>query len=405
MDVFEKCRSVPLGKQMVDAGFDAYYRVLQSPPDAEVVVDGRTMINLGSNNYLGLATDPRVKRAAREAVDAWGTGTTGARVLNGTLDLHADLERRLARFFRREAAIFFTSGYLANLGVIAGLAGRGDAVVLDRRAHASIMDGARLSYAEVKRFRHNDVSDLRRVLESCGDAGKLVAIDGVYSMEGELAPLPRIVDACREFGARLVLDDAHGLGVLGREGRGTAEHFGLEDEVDVIVGTTSKSLPAVGGFAIADPDVVEFLRYSGTCRAFLFAASPPAAAVAAVREALSILEHEPALRRRLADLTQRVHHAMGQLGFATLGSQTPIVSIVVGTLERTFEAWRRLSEEGIFTNVVLPPAVPAGACLIRMALTAAHTDAQIDRVLETLERVGTALGITGDGAAEQRETA
>ena len=201
MDVFQKCRSVPLGKQMVDAGFDAYYRVLQSPPDAEVVVDGRTMINLGSNNYLGLATDPRVKRAAREAVDAWGTGTTGARVLNGTLDLHADLERRLARFFRREAAIFFTSGYLANLGVIAGLAGRGDAVVLDRRAHASIMDGARLSYAEVKRFRHNDVSDLRRVLESCGDAGKLVAIDGVYSMEGELAPLPRIVDACREFGA------------------------------------------------------------------------------------------------------------------------------------------------------------------------------------------------------------
>jgi len=405
MDVFEKCRSVPLGKQMVDAGFDAYYRVLQRPPDAEVVVDGRTMINLGSNNYLGLATHPRVKRAAREAVDAWGTGTTGARVLNGTLDLHADLERRLARFFRREAAIFFTSGYLANLGVIAGLAGRGDAVVLDRRAHASIMDGARLSYAEVKRFRHNDVSDLRRVLESCGDAGKLVAIDGVYSMEGELAPLPRIVDACREFGARLVLDDAHGLGVLGREGRGTAEHFGLEDEVDVIVGTTSKSLPAVGGFAIADPDVVEFLRYSGTCRAFLFAASPPAAAVAAVREALSILEHEPALRRRLADLTQRVHHAMGQLGFATLGSQTPIVSIVVGTLERTFEAWRRLSEEGIFTNVVLPPAVPAGACLIRMALTAAHTDAQIDRVLETLERVGTALGIIGDGAADQRKTA
>ena len=405
MDVFQKCRSVPLGKQMVDAGFDAYYRVLQSPPDAEVVVDGRTMINLGSNNYLGLATDPRVKRAAREAVDAWGTGTTGARVLNGTLDLHADLERRLARFFRREAAIFFTSGYLANLGVIAGLAGRGDAVVLDRRAHASIMDGARLSYAEVKRFRHNDVSDLRRVLESCGDAGKLVAIDGVYTMEGELAPLPRIVDACREFGARLVLDDAHGLGVLGREGRGTAEHFGLEDEVDVIVGTTSKSLPAVGGFAIADPDVVEFLRYSGTCRAFLFAASPPAAAVAAVREALSILEHEPALRRRLADLTRRVHHAVGLLGFDTLGSQTPIVSIVVGTLERTFETWRRLSEEGLFTNVVLPPAVPAGACLIRMALTAAHSDAQIDHVLETLERVGTELGIIGDGAAERRRTA
>jgi 8-amino-7-oxononanoate synthase len=405
MDVFEKCRTVPLAKQMVDSGFDAFYRVLQTPPDSEVVVDGRPMINLGSNNYLGLATDPRVKRAAREAVDVWGAGTTGSRVLNGTLDLHADVERRLARFFRRDAAIFFTSGYMANLGVISGLAGRGDVVVVDRRAHASIVDGAKLAYADVKRFRHNDVADLRRVLASCGDAGKLVAVDGVYSMEGELAPVPRIVEACREFGARLVLDDAHGLGVLGRTGRGTAEHFGVEDQVDVIVGTTSKSLPAVGGFAVADQQVVEYLRYSGTCRPFLFAASPPAAAMAAVREALSIVEQEPALRRRLWDVTRRVLHALQGLGFDTQGSQTPIIPFVAGSLEQTFEAWRMLSEEGIFVNVVLPPAVPAGGCLIRMTFTAAHTDAQIDRVLEVLERVGRKLGIVRDPDGVLRRSA
>jgi 7-keto-8-aminopelargonate synthetase-like enzyme len=343
-----------------------------------------------------------VKRAAIEAVEKWGAGTTGSRVLNGTLDLHADVERRIARFFRRDAAIFFTSGYMANLGVISGLAGRGDVVVVDRRAHASIVDGAKLAYADVKRFRHNDPNDLRRVLEGCGSAGKLVAIDGVYSMEGEIAPLPRIVEACRELGARLVLDDAHGLGVLGREGRGTAEHFGVEDQIDVIVGTTSKSLPAVGGFAVADREVVEFLRYGGTCRPFLFAASPPAAAMAAVREALAIVEQEPALRRRLWDVTRRVLHAMGTMGFDTQGSQTPIIPFVAGSLERTFEAWRMLSEEGIFVNVVLPPAVPAGGCLIRMTFTAAPTDEQLDRVLETLERIGRRLEIIGGRPEERR---
>jgi len=366
MDVFEKCAQPPLAKQMRDAGFDAYYRVLQSPPDDEVVVDGRRMIMLGSNNYLGLASHPRVKRAAQLAVETWGAGTTGSRCLNGTLELHSDLEKRLARFFHRDAALFFTSGYMANLGVISGLAGRGDVVVVDRRAHASILDGAKLSFGEVARFRHNDTEDLRRVLKACGDKGKLVAVDGVYSMEGEIAPLARIVDACREFGARIVLDDAHGLGVLGRSGRGTAEHFGLEDQIDVLVGTTSKSLPAVGGFAVANQEVVDFLRYGQTCRPFLFAASPPAAAIAAVREALAILEQEPGLRTRLWASTRRVLHALRGMGFDTGASQTPIVPVVVGTVEQTFEAWRMLSEEGIFVNVVLPPAVPAGACLIRM---------------------------------------
>jgi 8-amino-7-oxononanoate synthase len=396
VDLFDKCQQAPLAQQMKNAGFDAYYRVLQSPPDTEVVTDGRRMIMLGSNNYLGLATDPRVKKAALDAIETWGAGTTGSRCLNGTLELHADLEKRLARFFRRDASLFFTSGYMANLGIISGLAQRGDVVVVDRRAHASILDGAKLSYAEVKRFRHNDMKDLERVLESCGDAGKLVAVDGVYSMEGEIAPLPRIVELCRKYGARLVLDDAHGLGVLGREGRGTAEHFGVEDDVDVLVGTTSKSLPSVGGFGVGDQHVIDYLRYGQTNRPFLFAASPPASAVAAVRAALAIIEQEPARRKRLWALTRRVLHALRGMGFDTGSSQTPIVPIVVGTIERTFDMWRMLSEEGIFVNVVLPPAVPSGSCLIRMTLTAAHTDEQIDRVLATLERLGAKLGIIPD---------
>lgn len=393
MDIFEKCYRPTPAQQMKDSGFDAFYRVLQSPPEAEVVVDGRNMIMLGSNNYLGLASHPRVKRAALDAVETWGTGTTGSRCLNGTLDLHADVERRLARFFRRDAAIFYTAGYMANLGVIAGLAGRDDVVVIDRRAHGSIVDGARLSYAEVKRFRHNDTNDLRRVLESCGDKPKLVAIDGVYSMEGDIAPLPRIVDACRAFGARLVLDDAHGLGVLGRDGRGTAEHFGIEDQIDIIVGTTSKSLPAVGGFAVGDKEIIEHLRYSQANRAFIFAASPPAAAVAAVREALLVVEQEPALRRTLWANTRRFLHALRQMGFDTGKSQSPIVPVLAGTPERTFEMWRRLTAEGVFVNVVLPPAVPNSGCLIRMTITAAHTEEQLDRVLDALERIGAELGI------------
>jgi len=400
MDVFEKCMATPPGIQLRNAGFDAYYRVLQSAVDTEVVVDGRRMVMLGSNNYLGLANDARVKKAAIDAVERWGAGTTGSRVLNGTLELHADVERRLARFLRRDAGLFFTSGYMANLGVISALAQRGDFVVVDRRAHASILDGCRLSHAETKRFRHNQPDDLRRVLEACGDAGKLVAIDGIYSMEGDIAPLPRIVEACKEFGARILLDDAHGLGVLGREGRGTAEHFGLEHEVDLIVGTTSKSLPAVGGFAVGDQQVIDYLRWGQVNRPFLFAASPPAGAVAAVSKALEILEEEPQLRRQLWDNTRRVLHAVRQMGFDIGHTQTPIVPILIGTLERTFEAWRMLSEEGVFVNVVLPPAVPTGGCIIRMTLTAAHTKEQLDHVLGALERVGRRLGIVGGAVAE-----
>jgi 8-amino-7-oxononanoate synthase len=404
MDLFEKCAEPLLALQMRDAGFDAYYRVLQSACETEVVVEGRRLLMLGSNDYLGLAADPRVKKAARDAIETFGAGMTGSRCLNGTLELHTDVERRLARFLRRDAVIFYTSGYLANLGTISALAQRGDVVVYDRRAHASIQDGAKLSYAEVRRFRHNDTKDLERILASCGDAGKLVAVDGVYSMEGEIAPLPRIAEVCRKYGARLLVDDAHALGVLGRDGRGTAEHFGLEDQVDVIVGTTSKSLPAIGGFAAASQEVVDYLRYGPANRPFLLAAAPPPAALAAVRTALEILEQEPALRRRLWAITRRVLHALRGMGFDTGHTQTPIVPVATGSLERTFEMWKLLTAEGFFVNVVIPPAVPSGECIIRLALTASLTDEQVDRTLDALERAGRKLGIIpGDGSVREDE--
>jgi 8-amino-7-oxononanoate synthase len=391
MDVFAKCAHVGPVQDLIDSGFHAYYREIGSGVDAEVTVDGRRMIMLGSNNYLGLASHPRVKAAAVRAVETYGAGTGGSRCLNGTLDLHADLERRLARFFRREDAIYYTSGYMTNLGVVSGLAGPGDVVVVDRRAHASIHDAAKMSDAEVKRFRHSDVRDLDRVLASCGDAGKLVVVDGVYSMDGDIAPLPRIAEACRAHGARLVVDDAHGLGVLGRTGRGTPEHFGVEDEVDVLVGTASKSLPGLGGFAVACREVVHYLRY--TSRPFIFATSPAPAAVAAVREALLVVEEEAALRSRLWATTRRVLRALQAMGFDTGGSQTPIVPVTIGTVERTFQVWKALTEEGIFVNAVLPPAVPTGSCIIRMTFMATHTDEQVERVLVALEAVGARFGV------------
>lgn len=393
MDLFEKCHQPLLALQMKEAGFDAYYRVVQSVGETDVVVDGKRMMMLGSNNYLGLATHPRVKRAAIEAIERYGTGMAGSRCLNGTTELHADLERRIARFLRRQAAIYYTSGYLANLGVISSLAQRGDFVFVDRHAHASLHDGARLAAAETFRFRHDDMNHLERLMEKAGDGGKLVVVDGVYSMEGEIAPLPRLVEVCRRHGARLLVDDAHGLGVLGRDGRGTAEHFGLEDQVDIVIGTASKTLPGVGGFAAADQAVIDFLRNAPINRPFMLAAAPPAAAVAGVKVALEIIEQEPALRRKLWDTTRRVLQSLRAMGFDTGKSQTPIIPVSTGSIERTFAMWKALTDDGFFVNVVIPPAVPAGACLIRLTFSAAHTKEQVDRLLASIERAGVALGI------------
>ncbi len=390
-DLFEKCRTFTTAKEVMAAGFYPYFHVVESAQDPEVIVEGRKMIMLGSNNYLGLTNHPKVKEAAIEAVRKYGSGCAGSRFLNGTLDIHVELEDKLATFFRKDAALTFSTGYQTNLGIIASLAGKDDVVVIDKLDHASIIDACRLSFAEIKKFRHNDMRSLDFVLNECGDRGKLVVVDGVYSMEGDIAPLPDIVKVCKKYGARLMVDDAHGIGVLGKTGRGTAEHFGLEKEVDVIMGTYSKSLASIGGFVVADEDVIHYMKHPS--RPLIFSASPPPASVAAVIAALDIIDREPERRERLWHNTNKMMKAFKQMGFDTGVAETPIIPLMMGEMERAFMMWKILGNEGVFANPVVPPAVPQGRCMIRTSYMATHTDEMLDRVLGIVEQAGKQLGV------------
>jgi 8-amino-7-oxononanoate synthase len=336
----------------------------------------------GSNNYLGLATDPRLIRAAAEAVERYGVGTAGSRLLNGTLDVHVALEARLARFHGREAALAFTVGYLANLGAIQALCGRGDLVFLDRLVHASLVDACRLAGVEVKRFRHNDAGHLDRLLSEHVGRPALVAVDGVYSMDGDLAPLPDLVEVCRRHGARLLVDDAHGLGVFGPGGRGVPEHFGVEDEVDVLVGTLSKATGCVGGYVVADAPVIEYMRH--VSRPLIFTASLPAPMVAATLVALDLVDQEPERRARLWRNTERLVAGLRGHGLDVGRTRSPIVPVQTGDLARTFRAWRILADGGVYVNPVLPPAVPPGKCILRLTVMATHTDEQLDHAVEAI---------------------
>jgi 8-amino-7-oxononanoate synthase len=391
VDFFDKCKSFTTAKEIMAAGFYPYFRVVESAQDPEVTVDGKKMIMLGSNNYLGLTNHPRVKEAAIEAVRKYGSGCAGSRFLNGTLDIHVELEGKLARFFRKDAALTFSTGYMTNLGIISSLAGKDDVVVIDKLDHASIIDACRLSFAEIKKFKHSDMNSLEFVLQECGDRGKLVVVDGVYSMEGDIAPLPDIVKVCKKYGARLMVDDAHGIGVLGKTGRGTAEHFGLEKDVDVIMGTYSKSLASIGGFAVADEDVIHYMKHHA--RPLIFSASPPPASVAAVIAALDIIDEEPDRRERLWHHTNKMIKAFKQMGFDVGAAETPIIPLMMGEMERAFMMWKILGEEGVFVNPVVPPAVPQGRCMIRTSYMATHTDEMLDRVLGIVEKTGKKLGI------------
>jgi 8-amino-7-oxononanoate synthase len=390
-DLFARCRPEGPWVALRESGFYPYFRRVESAQGPEVVIEGRPAIMLGSNNYLGLAGDERVRAAAAEAVAEFGLGTTGSRFLNGTLALHERLERRLARFHRRQAALVFSQGYLANLGVVSGLCGRGDAVVLDRHAHASLHDACRLAGVEVKRFRHNDPAHLDQVLSGLGGRPTLVAVDGVYSMHGDVAPLPELVETCRRHRARLLVDDAHGVGVLGQSGRGAAEHFGLEQEVDLVVGTFSKSFGTSGGYVAGDADVLEFIRHYS--RPLIFPASAPPAVVAGTLAALEIIGGEPQRRVRLVENARRLGEGLRALGFDTGASRTPILPVHTGTPERTIQAWRGLLDAGVFVNPVLPPAVPSGQCVLRVTAMATHTAEQIDRALAAFGAVGRAVGL------------
>ena len=391
LDLFEKCTKYTAAKEVMAAGFYPYFRMVESAQDPEVIVVGKRMIMLGSNNYLGLTNHPKVKDAAIEAVKKYGSGCAGSRFLNGTLDIHVKLEDKLASFFRKESALTFSTGYQTNLGIISSIAGKGDVIIVDKLDHASIIDACRLSFAELKKFKHNDMKSLEHLLQQNGSKGKLVIVDGVYSMEGDIAPLPDIVPLCKKYGARLMVDDAHGVGVLGKTGRGTAEHFGLENEVDIIMGTYSKSMASIGGFIVADEDVIHFAKHNA--RPLIFSASPPPASVASVIAALDIIDTEPERRERLWANTNKMMEAFKGMGYDTGVAETPIIPLVMGEMERAFTMWKILSEEGVFVNPVAPPAVPPGRCMIRTSYMATHTTEQLDRVLGILEQAGKKLGV------------
>ena len=391
VDIFEKCCKFTAAKEIMDAGIYPYFRVIESAQDPEVIVGGKKMIMIGSNNYLGLTNHPRVKEAAIEALRKYGSGCAGSRFLNGTLDIHVNLEKKLARFMRKEAALVFSTGFQTNLGVISAIAGKDDIILIDKMNHASIIDGCRLSFSEIKKYRHNDMEDLERLLQQYNDKGKLIVVDGVFSMEGDIADLPNIVKLAREYGARIMVDDAHGIGVLGRTGRGTAEHFGLEDEVDLIMGTYSKSLASIGGFIAASEEVIHYIKHFA--RALIFSASPPPASIASVSAAIDIIEEEPERRERLRRNTNKMLKGFKALGFDTGRSETPIIPLIVGDDQRAFLMAKMLHDKGIFANVAVSPAVPNGNALIRTSYMATHTDEQLDKVLQAFEEVGKALGI------------
>ena len=392
MDVFEKCLKIYETTQGLRArGYYFFFRKLESPQDSEVVVNGKRVIMIGSNNYLGLTTHPRVKEAAIKAIEKFGSGCAGSRFLNGTLEIHEELELKLARFFRKEAALVFATGYQTNLGTISALLGRNDVAIIDKYDHASIIDGCRLSFGQVKKYRHNDMGDLERVLEATKNKGKLIIVDGVFSMEGDIADLPSIVKLAKTYGARVMVDDAHGIGVLGGGGRGTAEHFGLEDQVDLIMGTYSKSLAAIGRFVAGSEKVIDFIKHVG--RSMIFSASLPPSLVASVSAALDIIEEQPQLRIQLWKNTHKMLKSYKELGYDTGTSETPIVPIIIKDSIKVYEMCKLLFENGVFVNPVVSPAVPPGRELLRTSYMATHTEEQLNKVLAAFEKVGKELGL------------
>lgn len=392
--IFEKCYRYEDAVRAQQAGIYSYFRVVESPQDPEVTVGGRRMIMLGSNNYLGLTNDPRVKEAAIEATRRYGSGCAGSRLLNGTLDLQVRLEERLAQFMRQPAAVTFATGYQVNVGVISCLVGKGDSLYLDKLDHASIIDGARLSLGTVRKFRHNDPGELARLMTHDGAAkGRIVVVDGVFSMDGDIAPLPEIVAVARRFGAGVMVDDAHGVGVLGPTGRGTVEHFGLEGKVDLVMGTFSKAMASVGGFIAADARIIDYIKHRA--RTLIFSAAPPPASVAAALATLDIMDREPERRTRLWENTRFFSDGLKSLGLDTGRSQTPVVPIVVGEDLVALTMTRRLHEEGVFVNCILPPATPPGRALIRTSLMATHTVGQLSRALDAIEKAAREVDLVG----------
>lgn len=391
MDILQKCSEWTLAKEVMAGGLYPYFLPFSENEGTEVEYEGERKIMCGSNNYLGLTTHPEVRAAAQEAIEHYGTSCTGSRFLNGTLDLHEQLERELAEWVGKESALVFSTGMQVNLGTISALVCKGDTVLLDKFDHASIVDGARLGWGRTRRFRHNDMEDLERVLKSIPeDQGILVVVDGLFSMEGDIANLPEIVPLCKKYGARLMVDDAHAIGVLGG-GRGTAAHFDLTDGADLIMGTFSKSLASLGGFIAGDEDVIHYVKHFA--RSFIFSASisPPNAAAALA--ALHVMAREPERVDRVNEIGDKMRKGFHDLGFDTGDSITPIIPIVIGDDMRTLMAWKILFDNGVYVNSVLEPAVPPGRQLLRTSYIATHTDEQLDRVQVVFRQLAEMMGL------------
>jgi 8-amino-7-oxononanoate synthase len=397
LDIFEKCYSWEEAKAAQEKGIYPYFIPIQESRGTKVVMEGKELIMAGSNNYLGLSWDPRVKEAAIEATRKWGTSCSGSRFLNGTLALHEELEARLARFVSRPRALCFSTGYQTNLGAISALVGKDEHIFSDKLNHASIMDGIFLTSGmrgkvRLHRYQHNNMESLEKYLAAeSDDAPKLVVTDGVFSMEGDIVKLPRLKELCMKHGARLYLDEAHGLGVLGKGGRGTEEHYGVSGHADVIMCTFSKSFGSLGGFVAGDDDVIDYIKHMA--RPLIFSAAMPPATIASVRACLDIIETEPERVVRLQEIGHRMVTGFKSIGFDVGTAETPIVPLLIGDMEKTLLFWRALFDGGVFTNPVLSPAVPPDRTLIRTSYMAIHTDAECDQILEIARSAGKKLGI------------
>lgn len=399
MDLFDKCNRFKEHRLAQAAGIYPYFLPIAQNHGTEVTIDGRRIIMAGSNNYLGLTKHPKVMAAAEDALRRFGTSNNGSRFLNGTLEMHVQLEERLAKFTGKEAALVYSTGYLTNLGSISALMDKGDVVIMDKDAHACIVDGARLSPADIKRFKHNDIRDLERVLGTIpAKAGKLIVVDGLYSMEGDIAPLPDIVRLAKKFHARLLVDDAHGFGVLGQRGAGASEALNVEDDVDLVMGTFSKSFASLGGFIAGPRAVMDYLRHHA--RAMIFSASVTPASAAAALAALDIIEGEPQLRVRLKQISDKMRNGFQAMGLEVgVGQGTPIIPIFIGDRVKTMRAWRSILDRGVFVNAIIVPAVQPGRDLLRTSYMATHEDQQLDTILRIVKEVDAEMDLSM-GSAE-----
>jgi 8-amino-7-oxononanoate synthase len=393
LDLFEKCRTFTRANKAREEGWYPYFKEIQSGAGPEVWVDGTKMVMAGSNNYLGLTSHPKVIESAEQALRKYGSGCTGSRLLNGTLDIHTELEHRLANFMQTEAALCFSTGFQTNLGTVSTIIGKADTIFADRGNHASLVDGSRLAMGKFLKYRHNDMDDLDRLITNNNNTGgKMITTDGVFSMEGDIVNLPRVLETAKKHGARVMVDDAHSIGVLGKNGRGTAEHFGISpDDVDIVMGTFSKSFASLGGFIAGKHYVIDFIKHHS--RPFIFSASMPPSAVAAVIAAIDIIEAEPEHLERLWRNVRKMKTAFDEMGFNTGCSQTPIIPIHIGDDMATFNFWHALFQNGIFTNPSVTPAVPPGQGIIRTSYMATHTDAILDRMLEVFHKLGRELNL------------